>query len=97
MPTNAEQARDLAAAELGGKLARIHHENATAFTVYGWPFAIIRNGADAWDLLGPRGLDEALSSDRLGEAIREQVEEAAGDNAHGWNDPPQIDWTEGAG
>lgn len=80
----ANEAQDLIATKLAGKLASITRRNGTCFTVRGFVFAIVRNGMDSWDLLTAQGIQEALPLDRLADAIRESVEESEEDNA-GWH------------
>lgn len=63
--------------------ATIRPENAAAFTVRGWPFAIIRNGS-AWDLMHPFGMLEAVPSEHLAHSVAGYVEDAEAENA-GWN------------
>jgi len=71
--------------------ATISTDNATAFTVRGWPFAIIRNGHDAWDILHPHGLFEACPAEHLAASIAGFVVDAEAENA-GWDfDAESID------
>lgn len=68
-------------------LATHDSDNGRTFSVRGWPFALIRNGAQCWDLLGPKGLEEALRTSELADAIRSQVLDLEADNA-GWDFNP---------
>lgn len=64
--------------------------NSFCFTVRGWPFAIIRNGWNHWDVLTPNGLETAHPTDQLHDLIQAAVIECEADNA-GWDfDPEEI-------
>ena len=66
-------------------------QDGRCFRVAGWPFAIMRNSIDSWNLLGPSGLESALTPAQLLREIKEQVFAAEADNA-GWDfDPDEID------
>jgi len=61
-------------------VATVTADNSACFTVRGWPFAIIRNGGDAWDILHPGGLFEACPEDKLAVSIAGFVEDAEAEN-----------------
>ena len=63
-------------------LATVTPDNGACFTVKGWPFAIIRNGSDAWDILSPTGLFEACPEDKLAISIAGFVEDAEAENGN---------------
>ena len=70
--------------------ATVAPENGTTFTVRGWPFAILRNGSDAWDILHPGGMLEAVPVEHLAASVAGFVADAEADNA-GWDfDPPDV-------
>ena len=60
--------------------ATVAPENGGTFTVKGWPFAILRNGTNAWDILHPGGLLEACPEEHVPQAIAGFVEDAEAEN-----------------
>lgn len=71
--------------------AHVRRPNALCFTVRGWPFAILRNGSDAWDILHPGGLFEACPTEHLATSIAGFTADAEAENWQGWDaDPPDA-------
>lgn len=72
-------------------LATVSTQSGRVFTVRGWPFAIVRNGTDRWDILGPNGLSEAIAPADLADEIRGQVMQCEEDNASWDFDPQEVE------
>ena len=68
----------------------IDGENGRAFTVRGWPFALVRNGP-AWDILGAGLMETCVDADTIVDTIQNMVLDLEAENA-GWDfDPDGIE------